>query len=449
MYAGCYYLKIIHIKSMKKFIIGALCVVVFATASPAVAQTTATTTAADATRQQIQALLQQIQELQQQVKKLYQQRKDMRRDDHVFATTTHAEEPEDEVDPATQQKIDDLLQQIKTLQQQMETLKQQIRDLRQERKEILKEIRALLKLERPLARGANGEDVRMLQEALATDPDIYPEGDTSGFFGPLTERAVKRFQERFGLEQVGNVGPQTREHINYILEHGAGESGKVPPGLLTRFKGMSMFEGMSEAAKLRCETWAYIPEERIPFGIFARCYEIDPATQEKIDPLIQQIEALQQQIQAIQQQIRDLRGQKKEIRKEIRTIIKLERPLQHGSEGEDVRMLQEALATDPDIYPEGDTSGLYDSHTERAVKRFQERFGMEQVGNVGPQTREHINYILEHGAGESGKVPPGLLTRFKGMSMFEGMSEAAKLRCETWAYIPEERIPFGIFARFY
>jgi len=119
-----------------------------------------------------------------------------------------------------------------------------------------------------------------------------------------------------------------------------------------------------------------------------------------------------------------------------------------------VRMLQEALATDPDIYPEGDTSGLYDSHTERAVKRFQERFGMEQVGNVGPQTREHINYILEHGAGKSGKVSSGLLMKFKGESTFESLSEAKKARCKTGSYFKSSsasgtsgKIPSGIFAQ--
>ena len=78
----------------------------------------------------------------------------------------------------------------------------------------------------------SGEDVRTLQEMLATDPDIYPEGLVTGFFGPLTEKAVKKFQEKSGISNVGRVGPQTLSRINQLLTEGAGKSGKIPPGLL-------------------------------------------------------------------------------------------------------------------------------------------------------------------------------------------------------------------------
>lgn len=77
-----------------------------------------------------------------------------------------------------------------------------------------------------------GEDVKLLQELLATDPEIYPEGLITGFFGLLTENAVKRFQKKAGFEQVGNVGPKTFARLNELLTEGAGNSSKVPPGLL-------------------------------------------------------------------------------------------------------------------------------------------------------------------------------------------------------------------------
>jgi len=204
---------------MRKFFVVSLCLAVLAVASPASAQTATTT---DAVQQQIQALLQQIQQLQAQIQSLLQQQG-----------------------------------------------------------EIRGEIRALLKIERPLARGSSGEDVRALQEALATDRHVYPEGIVSGFYGPLTEQAVKRFQARFGMEQVGTVGPQTRTHINYMLEHGAGNSGVIPHGLLTKFKGQSIFENLPEAVKARCKKRAQILAEKIPslaekipFGIFAQCDDV-------------------------------------------------------------------------------------------------------------------------------------------------------------------------------
>ena len=76
------------------------------------------------------------------------------------------------------------------------------------------------------------EEVKQLQELLSTDPEIYPEGFITGYFGRLTEKAVKRFQKRICLEEVGVVGPKTLSKINELLTEGAGNSGKIPPGLL-------------------------------------------------------------------------------------------------------------------------------------------------------------------------------------------------------------------------
>jgi len=124
---------------------------------------------------------------------------------------------------------------IQSLKQQIEKLEAQIESLRQARlqvKETIKEVKATLKLIRQLRKGMTGEDVRTLQEILATDPEIYPEGLITGYFGILTEKAVKKFQKIAGIEQVGIVGPKTLSKINELLEEGAGSSGKVPPGLL-------------------------------------------------------------------------------------------------------------------------------------------------------------------------------------------------------------------------
>ncbi|MDP3764539.1 MAG: peptidoglycan-binding protein [bacterium] len=64
-------------------------------------------------------------------------------------------------------------------------------------------------LTRSLLRGSRGEDVRQLQEFLAQDPTIYPEGFTSGYYGIGTEAAVKRWQAKNGVPAVGIVGRQT------------------------------------------------------------------------------------------------------------------------------------------------------------------------------------------------------------------------------------------------
>lgn len=134
------------------------------------------------------------------------------------------------------QKIEEVQAQIEALQLQLRERAQEMRQLGEEvgeeAKEIKKEIKEELKLTKRLWRGLRGKDVFLLQEFLATDPDVYPEGLVTGYFGPLTQMAVKRFQKKMGVEQVGLVGPKTLSKINELLTEGAGSSGKVPPGLL-------------------------------------------------------------------------------------------------------------------------------------------------------------------------------------------------------------------------
>lgn len=78
-------------------------------------------------------------------------------------------------------------------------------------------------LTRNLSRGDTGNDVRTLQVFLIEQATgIYPEALVTGTYGPLTEQAVQRFQEREGIAQEGDpghgmVGPQTRERINELM----------------------------------------------------------------------------------------------------------------------------------------------------------------------------------------------------------------------------------------
>lgn len=84
-------------------------------------------------------------------------------------------------------------------------------------------------LSRTLSLGASGKDVLSLQRYLSSDASIYPEGTASGYFGALTERAVKRFQVKYGVVSSGSpsttgygaVGPRTRA---LLLEKSCGIS---------------------------------------------------------------------------------------------------------------------------------------------------------------------------------------------------------------------------------
>lgn len=62
-----------------------------------------------------------------------------------------------------------------------------------------------------LQRGDEGEDVKTLQERLRVAGFYY--GNSTGLFGPITEDAVKRFQEAYKLEIDGIVGPATQRRL--------------------------------------------------------------------------------------------------------------------------------------------------------------------------------------------------------------------------------------------
>ncbi len=66
---------------------------------------------------------------------------------------------------------------------------------------------------RHLMIGDVGNDVSALQQFLKKFPDIYPEGRVTGYFGPLTESAVKNYQKLRDIESIGEVGPMTRKLI--------------------------------------------------------------------------------------------------------------------------------------------------------------------------------------------------------------------------------------------
>ena len=67
--------------------------------------------------------------------------------------------------------------------------------------------------------GDKGDSVKLLQTLLASDPSIYPEGTVSGVFGPLTQKALKRYQQKHGLDQVGFVGRQRRRLAGLGFDH--------------------------------------------------------------------------------------------------------------------------------------------------------------------------------------------------------------------------------------
>jgi len=64
-----------------------------------------------------------------------------------------------------------------------------------------------------IAIGKRSDEVKAIQEILKTDPEIYPEGYVTGYYGNLTEKAIKKLQARCGIPQTGVVDAETEKCI--------------------------------------------------------------------------------------------------------------------------------------------------------------------------------------------------------------------------------------------
>lgn len=118
----------------------------------------------------------------------------------------------------TTSSIQALMEQIKSLQAKIVELQKQQQVVVQQQQEIF----AALTLE--MQEGSTGEQVTKLQQLLASDPELYPERVVSGYYGRITAMAVKRFQKKYGIEQVGRVGPKTLRKFNEIFGSHASSS---------------------------------------------------------------------------------------------------------------------------------------------------------------------------------------------------------------------------------
>lgn len=89
--------------------------------------------------------------------------------------------------------------------------------------------------------GSQGSEVSDLQTFLASDRTIYPEGLVTGYFGPLTQAAVERYQCRENIVCTGDatttgygrVGPLTMARINTAMGFGTGGSADVSAPIMS------------------------------------------------------------------------------------------------------------------------------------------------------------------------------------------------------------------------
>ncbi len=90
--------------------------------------------------------------------------------------------------------------------------------------------------------GSRGNEVTQLQKCLSKFPDIYPEKEITGYFGPKTKKAVIKFQEKYKEDILepwgftsgtGIVSKTTRAKLNEICFPGSKEQLALSFNLVT------------------------------------------------------------------------------------------------------------------------------------------------------------------------------------------------------------------------
>ncbi len=259
---------------------------------------------------------------------------------------------------------------------------------------------------RAVRRGDAGNDVQLKQIQLNRISTNYPGipkiNPADGVFGVETEDAVRAFQRIFNLTQDGIIGPATWNKISFIYN---------------AVKRLSELD--SEGIRLGDLPQAYDPDLTLGdrgrevlaiqyyLNVVAAFYNTIPR------PVISGIydEATDAAIRAYQETFglpadgvldRDTwRSLYDTYRSILETSTLIDggvvlfpgEILRQGSQGEDVATVQEYLAYIAATYPAipaPSVTGVFGQETDAAVRAFQQLFGLDVSGLVGPNTWDAI-----------------------------------------------------------
>ncbi len=65
--------------------------------------------------------------------------------------------------------------------------------------------------------GQIGDEVKNIQKFLAQDKSVYPQGLTTGYFGPMTEKALEKFQKKYNLKETGELDDDTKDVLEKVI----------------------------------------------------------------------------------------------------------------------------------------------------------------------------------------------------------------------------------------
>lgn len=220
---------------------------------------------------------------------------------------------------------------------------------------------AILKL------GDRGPEVKTVQTRLQELG--YFNANATGYFGPITEGAVIRFQKAQNLQADGRVGTQTQAALQSITATNTAPTGIWRRGsqgeavrLIQEQLGIAGFYNYAADGVFNAET-----ENAVKAFQQANNLTADGVVGPNTQAALPSVGGQQPNPGAIAQN------------PESEVLY-----LEQGSRGTSVRSLQQRLRTLG--YYQGEINGVFNADTKEAVMRFQQAQGLTVDGVVGPRT---------------------------------------------------------------
>lgn len=212
------------------------------------------------------------------------------------------------------------------------------------------------------------EEITAVQQALA-DLGYMSADNLTGYFGSITQSALERFQEQFGISATGEADAQTVQLLNYIVDY-RGIGGSAQPKYATLNPGDSgqAVNGLQEALK--------------KLGYFS-----GSTTEFFGDKTEEALRSFQDYVGLADTGIANSRTQDKlyTLASKMPSTLKNYKPLEQEDESVAVRRLQTGLKELG--YFSGNVTSYFGSKTYDSVRKFQRAKGLTVTGKADIATQ--------------------------------------------------------------
>ena len=234
--------------------------------------------------------------------------------------------------------------------------------------------------------GDESGEVRKLQQALC-DMGYLKKDSVTGYYGDVTESAVKKFQKDNGIKETGVAAKQTLDKINTKVNGTKLEEGKV-------YKSGDENSGVKEV-QTRLFELGYLDKKYVT-GYFGAITVSAVKKFQKNNQISETGTVAELTLKALNSASAKVNKVEKSETTKTEEVIAKPGTLRYGDKGSQVKDLQNNLKKLG--YFKGDATGEFGNVTKQAVIKFQKAYSLTADGIAGSKTLTKIKAALSGNA---------------------------------------------------